>query len=205
MDKETKEIVDKVKEKLSCLYSTDLFTPEDQKLDSLTEACRELLIYMGYGVSNPTLPQIKINKQDDLIHLFYHYRNFYHPAEYNMGRMPIERDRATAKYFVLARMQNGTISKKVALKQCAQIIETVFKYESEFNFKFPITFSVFGQNKLGWVTEAALKIIERERVRESMVENEKRLEEYEKHYMDEERDTPFNDLDAILEKVKSNT
>ncbi len=205
MDKSTKEIINKVKEKLDCLCSNDLFISEDKKLEALAEACKEFNIYMGYGVNNPNLPDININKQEDLIHLFYHYRDFYHPGQYNMGRMPVERDRVTAKLFVLARMQDGTISKKVAFKQCAKIIETVFKYENEFKFKFQLTFSVFGQNKLGWVTEVALKIIERERARESDIKTEKLVEEYEKHYMDDERDTPFNDLDEILEKVKSNT
>ena len=127
MDKETKEVVDKVKDKLSCLYSSDLFTSEDKKLESLAEACKAFIIYMGYGVHNPNLPKININKQEDLIHLFYNFRDFYHPQEHNMGRMPVERDRVTAKLFVLARMNNGTVSKKEALRQCAEIIETVFK------------------------------------------------------------------------------
>lgn len=206
MDKETLDKIDKVKEKLDVLYSNDLFTPESKKLAALAEVCKGFIIYMGYTTNDPNLPEININKQEDLINLFYHYRNFYHPKDYNMGRMPVERDRAAAKQFVLSRMECAGVSKKIAFKQCAEIIETVFKYESEFKFKFPITFSIFGQNKLGWVTECALRIIEREKAKIADAKMEKKVREYEDQYMEEERNVPFsNSLDEILDTIKSNT
>jgi hypothetical protein len=204
MDKKTLELVNKVRESLGSLNNKDLFTKEDKKLEVLLECCKDLLIFMGYKVVSPSIPQMNVNKLDDLIELFYSYKAYYHPKEYNLGRMPIERDRAVAKHFVEGRMQNGTVSKNVALKQCAKIIETVFKYESDFKFKFSLTFGIFGQNKLGWVTEFALKIIEREKAKESEKKSEELIQDYESHYMEEEKDIPFNDLDELLGKIKSN-
>jgi hypothetical protein len=204
MDKKIQEFINDIRKKLDDLYASDLFASEDKKLANLSDACKAFLIYVGYRVTESNLPELNIKTQEDLISLFYNCRSFYHPESYAIGRAPVKIDRTIAKLFVESRMQDGSISKATALNQCANIIKTVFKYEDEFNFNFPVTFSFFGQKKFAWVTDMAIQIMERNRINKEEKHRDELIAEYEKDYMKTVKDVPFGDLDEILDRVRNN-
>jgi predicted RNA-binding protein with PUA domain len=90
-------------------------------------------------------------------------------------------------------------SKEYALNECGEIIRTVFEYEKEFKFKYAITFSVFGQDNLKWVTDKAIQIMNR---------NSQEKEEEDAEILREKviaaqdtSDLGFNDLDDLLAEM----
>ena len=61
---------------------------------------------------------------------------------------------------VKSRMATG-LGEKASIQECISIIDTIFNYEEEFRFKYPIMdATILGQDKLGWVTAKALKLMD---------------------------------------------
>jgi hypothetical protein len=178
----------------------NLFSSRDEQLEGLAQKCKVFLEYMGYTVKKPMSYELTINKQDDLIDFFYHLRDYFHP-EYVMYRNPPEKDRKIAKAFIKNIKEATKSSNKIVLRQCANIIHTVFKYEEEFKFNIPIYFHIFGQDSMYWVTNKALMIIERENLNSDITKRDKMIEEYENKYEKEEDGIPFTDLDEVLSRL----
>lgn len=165
----------------------------------LVIACIEYLKFSGYKVVQ--LPKyIRIIKSlDDLISFFYSMLELKHPGHVSDHRN-IAENRAIAKRFVEARSKASGINKKGALNECAEIIRTVFNNEYEFNFKYKITFRLFGQDKFGWVTDKAIQIINKnlevgyeelaEKMREKMID------------VQDKKDLGLGDLQEILDKLE---
>lgn len=165
----------------------------------LVKACIEYLRFSGYKVVQ--LPKyLNIMKSlDDLISFFYSMLELKYPGHISDHRN-IAENRAIAKRFVEARRKASGISKKEALNECAEIIRTVFNNEHEFNFKYKMTFRLFGQDKFGWVTDKAIQIINKnlevgyeelaEEMREEMINAQ------------DKKDLGFGDLQGILDKLE---
>lgn len=148
-----------IEEALNSLNQKNMFNSNPEKV--LEEACTCYLKYKGYTIVDPKKFEKRIDKLDDLINYFYLLLSNKHPESYT-GSYSLVKDRAIAKRFVESRMSATGVSKKYALNECGAIIKTVFDHESEFNFRFPLTFALFGQNKLGWVTDKAVAILNKQ-------------------------------------------
>lgn len=155
---------------------------EDDQL-KLEASCKELLIYLGYRVIDKQATKTRLNSAKDLVALFYSFLNYYHP-EWITNQNENKHDLGLASKFINSRIKTG-INKKLALQQCSDIMEVVFKNEATFNFKLPITFSVFGQDAFGWVTDTALQIINNKKMMESTIKAHELAEEYSELYANE--------------------
>lgn len=165
----------------------------------LVKSCIEYLKFRGYKVIQLPKYIYAITSLDELVSFFYIMMELKHPGYVSDHRNMAE-NRAIAKRFVEARIKAGGLNKKEALNECAEIIRTVFTNEHEFNFKHKMTFRLFGQDKLGWVTDKAIQIINRgldiykeelaEEMREKMINAQ------------DKKDLGFGDLQEILDKLE---
>lgn len=154
-----KELIEKIKEAVAAYEQHNLFLDPTTALE---QSCKAYLEYRGFSVVKPDKflgPKVKDLK--DLISLFYsrldkkvNGTNYAHSFRNSMAQ-----DMAIAKRFVNSRMEVNGVCKEVALKECAQIINVVFDRYDEFNFKYDISFSIFGLGKMAWVTEHAVRIL----------------------------------------------
>lgn len=196
MSEKSKHIED-IKEAISVSDQVVLFGKSD--MEQLNEACVKYLKFKGYKIVKPINRFHNVKTLDELICFFYSRLDSRHPECVNSYRS-MTKDRVTAKKFVEARMNASGINKKEALNECVEIVKTLFDYESEFHFKYEMNFKMFGQDKLGWITDKAIQIINREsRFRKEDLA-EKRSEE-----MIKAQDTSnlgFNNLQEILEKLE---
>lgn len=175
-----------------------LFLNDDPKFEKLEQACIDYLIYKGYKIVKPIESKYNVKKFDDLIHLFYAFSDKQHPELMNNYRN-LAKDRKIASLFVEARMAVSGINKNKAMNECAEIIETIFTNEKDFNFEIPITFGILGQVNCGWITDKAVQIINKKKLNS---ENERRKELIAS--MDEKYDAEvvsFGDLDKILKNL----
>lgn len=190
------KLIDKIKK---AIISKDQNTIFSNDTDFICDACIDYLKYKGYRIIKPTKSKIDIKSSDDLISYFYVLLDRYHPEYVNVYKN-IGKDRAIAKSFVSSRIEDGNLSKKAALVESLEIIETVFKYEKEFKFKYDIDFGLFGQSNLGWVTVKAIKLMNSDIRKESEDRTERKREEMISDY--DSNDIGYNDLDELLEKSK---
>ena len=122
--------------------------------------CIEYLTECGYKIVAPiTGTYQNVKNINDLIKLFYALVDYNYPSPVGYYRN-LAKDRSIAKRFVEKRMEASGISKKEAIKECALLIEMLFKYADEFNFtNNPTSFGIFGQESMGWVTEKLIRIM----------------------------------------------
>lgn len=171
----------------------------DDNNTQLINACIEYLKVSGYKIIELPKYIYTVKSLDELISFFYSMLELKHPG-YISGYRNMSGDRAIAKRFVEARIKASGFNKKEALNECTEIIRTVFDHESEFNFKYKITFKIFGQDKLGWVTDKAIQIINNTLEIENEELAEKRREE-----MIDAQDTKnlgFDNLQGILDQLE---
>lgn len=172
MPRKFNDILDDLEAVLVAAKQTTITGPNFDPIDNL---CIEFLRERGYSVIKPTHYPLKVTKLDDIINLFYLLFNKHYPtfaAPYNSEA----RDRKIAKLFIESRMKADGISRTKALEQCAAIIETVFKNKDSFNFDPYPTFGVFGQQKLGWITEKALGFVNKDLEKFKEIETDKKIE-----------------------------
>jgi hypothetical protein len=191
------EFIDKLKMAISTLDQINIFNPTNGIEKIIDESVRYLR-FKGFKIIEPKKFKNSITNIDDLIKYFYLLINSKNSnsyiLSYNSGK-----DRAIAKRFVVNRMAATGASKEYALNECGEIIRTVFEYEKEFKFKYAITFSVFGQDNLKWVTDKAIQIMNR---------NSQEKEEEDAEILREKviaaqdtSDLGFNDLDDLLAEM----
>lgn len=135
---------------------------EKTEEEKINEAI-EVLTNNGYIVIEPKISNKKnIKKAEDLVEYFYSLLQFYNKnrdIHYTYSR----RDIKIAKELVKSRGYIGKGSKNRALSEASAIIQCVVKNEDRFGFKSPLkSFSCFGQDKMKWVTEKAISIINKE-------------------------------------------
>jgi hypothetical protein len=148
----------------------------------LAKYCKEFLLDLGYKVVNPVNYKFKVTRIEDLFNLFYDRLEYYHPEMTGVYRN-LNRDRATASRFVEARAKASGIDEKYALSECAEIILTVFEYEDEFNFNLPLTFEMFGQVNCGWITDKAVRIMNRDKETKERAIVDKMIDDYNDVYI----------------------
>lgn len=175
-----KKLIDKLRKELTNAEQNAIFS-SDNKYDGLLSVCKSILLEGGYKVIDPVDHMYNVTKVQDLIELFYGLLGYHHPELINSYKNNI-RDSKIAKDFVDSRMKAGSISKKESIKECADIIGMVFKHESEFKFTIPISFSMFGQGNMKWITDKAIEILNVERGKREAEKHEERLDKLIKDY-----------------------
>lgn len=188
-----------IKKGLAETEQTSIFTagPDDE----LTKACVAFLKEKGYGIRQPVECAVKdVDTIDKLIGYFYNrLRN--ERREYKSVYIHEARDRTIAKRFIMKQMELSGLNEKTAIKECAEIVKTVLDHYDEFHFKFQINFSVFGNDKLGWVTDRAVEIINKKYKAKRESDYQKRLESITEEAAKEET-FGYSDLDVLLEQLE---
>ena len=142
----------------------------------IEQRCVDYLRSCGYNVIKRIEPNHKnVKNSNDLVQFFYALVDCYYPSPIGYYRN-LGKDRKIAKRFVESRMEMAGVDKETAVRQCAVIIEALFKHVNEFNFKdAPINFGIFGQESMGWVTEKLIQLILKEQ-KEKREEYHRKLE-----------------------------
>lgn len=133
--------------------------PEEDKLNMLISTCRKILKDEGMAIISPPKGYKDIKKLSDLIEHFYCV--LYHKHPELTAYRDTKKDGSIAKHFVKKISDSTGLGYKESLIKCAMIVTTVFNNEEEFKFNNEIfvSFAMFGQDKLGWITEKALQIM----------------------------------------------
>lgn len=169
--------------------------------DSQIEAAKEILLNAGYKVEKINVTT-KARKIQDIKNHFYNRLWAKYPDRYSNRVSNIERDMRFASLFVESRMNPKTVGKVVALQECMDIIDIIFDYEEEFMFKTPIMdITILGQGKLGWITQKAVEILNREKGKEIARESEKMLKELEES-MEIDLNEKSNELINMLKNLE---
>lgn len=195
-----KDLLNKLKTAVAAIGQSSLF---NDPLSELESACEDFLTYRGYRVvKSQKYVHTKVDNTKGLVELFYSLldKKLDGMNYFDSYRNSLAQDLATAKRFVESRMEANGVGRDVALKECANIIQTVFRNYDEFKFKYSISFSIFGQKKMGWVTEKALQILNRSIEEDVRDRAEARIQETLAQQANEM--LGYSDLDELLEKIK---
>lgn len=143
------------------------------------QAAKDILLEAGYKVVKIGLiTNVKTVK--DLKDYFYSRLYQKYPEVCKNRVDNVQLDMRFANLFLESRLGMGTVGKAVALQECVEIIDVIFDYEDEFMFKYPITsISILGQGKLGWITQKAIEILNREKHKEMVKKSDRMLQEIE--------------------------
>lgn len=92
----------------------------------------------GYRVVKEEYPDGKgVSTVSDLVHFFYARRRYHNPYRKFPESIDSVKDKTYIGGFVKARQKLG-LDRKTAIKECAQIIDALFKYESLLCLETPI-------------------------------------------------------------------
>lgn len=171
------EFLGKMQKLLTKFEQGDLFGNKEVFVEKSEKFCEEFLMAQGYSVGRPhKYPPISIKSADDLIKMYYSSMRNIFPrhlwAYYNE-----KQDRAIAKTFIESRAKADGVSYEVALKQCSLIIQTVLDRTDVFKFETAPSFGIFGQAEMGWITERAVRIINKQIAKDEEAATERRSEE----------------------------
>jgi hypothetical protein len=152
----------------SCIDGSDLFGGTS---DAVISACLSFLESKGYSFKkiDTTVVAKPINTDQDLIEHFYTLFKRYHPDMYIYRNRDV--DLKLVSSLIEARQQADGLTRELAIKQCASIMQVIFEEEERFNFNMPITFSIFGQKNCGWITDVAVRILN-ERMKKAKAEED---------------------------------
>ncbi len=166
---------------------------------SLEKACVNYLRYKEYSVKEPLMYPYKIKKLDDLIVLFYVLLSKYNDKDVVVYKNK-KQDLRIAKSFVELLQYTDGLSKQSAMGYCASIIQIVFKNIDRFNFTIPLTFGIFGQKNMAWVTKLAIEIFNEEIAKYKELEVEKKIDEMVLRYPKEEIGWSDDMINAVLKR-----
>jgi len=194
-----KETVDGLMSDLKDRLDFGFLSPDHE---SIAEACKKLLTFMGYRVIDPIPKRFNVKGIDDLITLFYAYLDYKHP-ELAGAHRNIKKNRAIAKRFVESRMESGGLNKEYALDECAQIIKTIFDREPEFNFTIPLSFDIFGQQAVAWITKKAVELMNAGKEGQNKKLTEAIQEKFIQIYLNENKEERIGfNIDELLENME---
>lgn len=191
------DYIDRFKDIIGGLSQTSLFKTVSTK--DLEECCVSYLKSVGYTVKSPRKFGREIKDVKDLVTYFYNLLDIKLGGGYMMA-YNLKKDMGIAKRFVESRMNLNGYSKKVALNECGEIVKVVIDNLEEFKFNKGLSFHVFGQSNMSWVTDKALKMIS------SRLDklNEAREIELQKAMISDLDGSELEDLDDILSYLEDN-
>ena len=180
----------------------DLFSNGKSVEKARIEAAKEILIKAGYRIIDPVVVNDKIKNKRQLRDYFYMRLDAKHPNRQRHRVPNIKYDMQIIGRFVDSQMDG--INKQAAIQECIAIIDALFDYEDEFNFKYPITdVGILGQGKLSWITEKVVEFLNRKRYEScELIANEK-AEKIENSYEIDAKEVSDH-LDDLLKKMEVN-
>jgi hypothetical protein len=124
----------------------------------------DYLVSLGYVVIPPSkLENAYVRKPVDLVEYFYSLLLRYNPTRRVHYTKASRKDMRMAVLFVQSREKELGATRKNVIAECAEIVKCVVEHEEMFGFEAPLhSFDCFGQDKLKWVTDKAISIINRE-------------------------------------------
>lgn len=193
------KLISRIKEAIEDLEQPTIL---ERDYSGLVRVCIELLDKQGYKSVRCSYTYPKIEKLNHLVELFDALMSRHHPDLIAPFRRKTV-DMSIAKKFLEARMEAGDLNKKQALLECAEIINTIFKYEKDFSFNMPLTFSMFGQANCGWITDRAIQIMNKKKAGDDELKAKIAQEACVKEYIElhGEEDLGF-DIDKILNNME---
>jgi len=166
------------------------------------EEARQIAIESGWQVTEPILVNDKVITMKDLRNYFFMRLWTKYPNRYKYYVDNIKNEFRLMRFFVESREEKG-LNKFNAIQQCVAIIDVIFDYEEEFNFKTPIDIRVVGQAKAGWITEKALQIVNNNLLKSREKEAERRIAD-----MEDNREINLKEkakeLDEMLANMEAN-
>jgi hypothetical protein len=185
----------KLKDAITASEQTSIFGGADP----VRSACVEYLRFHGYTVVEPKSFAVKIKTLDNFIEYFYRRLNALNSNGYATS-YSLARDRAIAKRFVEARIAATGASRAYVLNECGEIVRTIFDNKEEFiNPKYHFDFSIFGNNKMKWMTDKAIHMMNGKLAEESEEQAEEMRRQALKEYSEPSR---FDDLEDLLKKME---
>lgn len=167
--------------------------------DTQIDAAKKILLDAGYRVVKPEVTT-KVRTIKDLKDYFYN-RLYQKYPDRLVNRVPnVQMDMRFAKLFFEARLLAGDVGKQVALQDCVDTIDIIFDHEDEFMFKYPIMdISILGQGKLGWITQKAVELLNKEKSKKLARKSEEMLKQIE-----DEMDIDLNERESELKSMLAN-
>ncbi len=141
-----------------------IILPEKIEQQLIIEATA-FLVSKGYIVISPAkLDYSNVKTVSGLIDYFYSLLQYYN-QDRDIHYSSSKKETRLASNFIKSRQKVNNLTKKSAIKEAAVIVKCVIKYESKFGFKFPMhSFNCFGQDRMKWVTDKAISIINKENI-----------------------------------------
>lgn len=191
-----KKLISEIQISLAACEQSTLF---GDPYENLELACVKFLKHRGYTVVIPKTFKTKIKTTQDLIELFYDRLNKMDVSNHKHSSTA-GKDNAVAKRMLDGRMAATGASKEYSLGECGEIVNTLFDNLDKFNFKYSLSFSVFGQSKLKWVTDKIIDIMNEKKAKD----NEKKAESIADEIIQntDTSDLGFSDLDDILKRME---
>lgn len=156
----------------------DMFGKADYS--TVANAARAFLSKLAYKIVPPLeLPIPKIQNSTELYKYYTVLADYYYPSR-RPDAMKLEQAQHLAKEFINSRMQAGGIGKERAIAECVEIMFAVFECADELGLT-DIHFGLFGQGKFSWVTDKAVKLINK---RQTFMDELKVQSEVDKFYAD---------------------
>jgi len=193
-----KDFLEKIQLALDEFKTPNFLVPDSHRKDMLAKACINFLENHGYFVKQkPTV--LKIVKNNDQL-IKYHYDLLEHRFN-SIGPTRDElKDKTIAKQFVNYIIESVGVGYQQALGICANIIKVVITKHDEIGLndrKMLASFSIYGQDKMHWVTKKAMGIINSDVEREEaeLAKADKLAEEYLERHKD--LDLGFANLEEL--------
>lgn len=144
------------------LEKPNFLMPEESRFKSVLRECVLLLKANNYVVK--VIPEIMDSVKDTrgLVALFYNELQYFHHD--TVPYKDEKSDLRLAKLLVEKLMEITSLKKELAIGFAAELIRIMFRHEKEFAFEpgSLYSFRIFGQDKMSWVTEKAIRIYNRE-------------------------------------------
>jgi len=180
----------------------DLFSKCESLEEVRIEAAKEILKRAGYRIIDPVIVDGSITNKRKLRDYFYMRLDSKYPNRQRRRVPNIKYDMQIIGRFVESQM-NG-VSEQSAIQSCVAIINTLFDYEEEFRFKYPVTdIGILGQGKMSWITEKAIELLNKKNYAIIESESNKKADAIENSY-EIDADEITHNLDALLEKMEAN-
>lgn len=135
--------------------------PESFLLDSVLTKCRDLLVRNNYAVIKKPRTALKVKNVKGLVDLYYYILS----ATTNLTPYRDDKiDLVTAKRLVKHVQSSTGLNYELSLVKCIKIVEGLFVYKRQLNIHPEVmtTFKVFGQDRLGWITEKIVFLLNKE-------------------------------------------
>lgn len=144
------------------LEKPNFLMPDEARFQSVLRECALLLKDNNYVVR--VIPEIMIDVKNlrGLVALFYNELTHFHPN--TIQYRDENSDLRIAKLLVNKLMEITSVKRSLAIAFAAELVRILFRHEKEFSFEpgSLYSFRIFGQAKMSWITEKAIRIYNRE-------------------------------------------